>query len=261
MNLLGHQKAAFEILTELYTPETIMQSETHRKIISWYIRFDLFAGLMSGYKTVLGREWFAAHTDYYKRQARDRPNDIGARFEEYFATTRLLATDVALIFAAKTKGDMSDQEFGERCQELAGDMAQFAQTLETAYTKSSYFVKSFPKAIPPYPEQSWNPRDPDFLYAGDMFTMNFVLIDFWAIHLMFKYQMTMAQQLPPSGDLQELAFKMCKMVDATECYDQSPLGSLLGTQASLGIASLFLPKDEMHKMWCRRYFAVVEQKG
>ncbi|KAI6863453.1 hypothetical protein KC316_g20259, partial [Hortaea werneckii] len=87
VNLLGHQRAAHQILTDLYTPMTIMQDETRRKIIGWYIRFDLFAGMMSGGETNLGREWFAVHSDFYTRQTMDRPDDLGAKFEEYFATS------------------------------------------------------------------------------------------------------------------------------------------------------------------------------
>lgn len=260
---MGHQKAAYEILTELYTPQTIMQSETHRKIISWYVRFDLFAGLMSGSQTVLGREWFAAQYDYYTRQAKNKPNDRGSKFEEHFATSRLLATDVALLFAGKVTGSVSDQDFGEGIAKLTTGFADFRNALDTVYhSESATFVQSFPKPIPPFPKESWNAlEDPRFLYADGMFTMNFVMIDFWAIHLMFQYQCAVAQRQAPPPELYELACKVCKMIDALESSDQSPPGALLGAQASLGIASLFLPKDEMHKDWCRRKFALVEQKG
>lgn len=54
-NVVGHQKAAHRMLLELYSPETIMEDELQRKILSWYSRFGLTAGLISGYETVLGR--------------------------------------------------------------------------------------------------------------------------------------------------------------------------------------------------------------
>lgn len=56
INLLGHQKAAFEILTYLYTPETVMQTEIGRCALKWYSRFDVFGSLMGGFETVLSRE-------------------------------------------------------------------------------------------------------------------------------------------------------------------------------------------------------------
>lgn len=56
VNVVGRQKAAYRMLLELYSPDTIMDDELQRKILSWYSRFDLTAGLISGYETVLGRD-------------------------------------------------------------------------------------------------------------------------------------------------------------------------------------------------------------
>ncbi|KAK4548240.1 hypothetical protein LTR36_010110 [Oleoguttula mirabilis] len=261
VNLLGHQRAAYQILKDLFTPQTIMQDETRRRIISWYIRFDLFAGYMSGGETRLEREWFASCADFYRRQARDRPSDLGARFEEYFATSRLLATDVALLFAGKTKNTVTDEQFADDTSNLMGQFAKFGRTIQSAFTDPSCFVKSFPNAPHPGEEDIVEFRHPGYFYAGEFFTMNFVLIDFWAIELMFKYQLTMAQRQPPPPELTEIALKKCKMFEAVEHSGQGPSGSVLGFQASLGIASLFLPKDKRHTDWCRKKFALIEQHG
>ena len=264
MNLLGHQRAAHQILTDLFTPATIMQDETRRKVISWYIRFDLFAGMMSGGETVLGREWFASCAEYYKRTARDRPNDVGARFEGFFATSRLLATDVALTFASKTKNNISDEEFMTQIANLMQQFDTFGETIQTAFTDPSCFVKSFGSEATQSEDDITDFLDPNFLYEGELFTMNYVLIDFWAIELMFKYQLAMAQRQPPQpppSRLLDLSLKNCKMFEAIEVYDKGPRGAVLGCQASLGIASLFLPKDKRHTDWCRRKFALIEQNG
>ncbi|WPV27842.1 hypothetical protein CLAFUW7_07738 [Fulvia fulva] len=261
VNLLGHQKAALQILTDLFTPQTIMQDETRRKIINWYIRFDLFAGMMSGGETALGRDWFAAAADFYTRQTRDRPHDLGARFEEYFATSRLLATDVALLFAAKTQDKISDEEFMGSIQHLSIAFAEFGRTIETAFTDPSCFVRDFPRASAPYQDDLFNYRDPNFLYAGELSTMNFVLLDHWAIELMFKYQVTMATGQARSPELTDLALKKGKMFEAIQYGEQSGVAAVLGCQASLGILALFLPKDQRHTMWCRKKFAGIEQLG
>ncbi|KAI6790416.1 hypothetical protein KC332_g9923 [Hortaea werneckii] len=261
VNLLGHQRAAHQILTDLYTPMTIMQDETRRKIIGWYIRFDLFAGMMSGGETNLGREWFAVHSDFYTRQTMDRPDDLGAKFEEYFATSRLLATDVALVFAAKTKGTITHEQFSTRISALETQFEQFHERLSNALTDPSCFVRTFPKAPPPQPDDITDFRDPKFLYAGEYFTMNYVLIDFWAILLMFRYQLTVAQLRQPSPELAEIAHNKCKMFEAIQYHEHGPPGAVVGCQASLGIASLFLPKDRKHIDWCRRKYALVEQRG
>ncbi|KXS93645.1 hypothetical protein AC578_4208 [Pseudocercospora eumusae] len=261
LNLLGHQKAAYSILTDLFTPQTIMQDETRRKIITWYIRFDLFAGIMAGGETQLGREWFAASAEFYERQTRDKPTDLGARFEKYFADSRLLATDVALLFAGKTKNTISDEDFAMGLQKLSTQFADFGHEIEHAFTDSKCFIKSFPDAPEPQSDDLFDFRDPEFLYAGELSTMNFVLIDHWAIDLMFKYQTSLAMGREPGVELTSIALKKAKMFEAIQYGASSQQTAVLGCQASLGIMALFLPKDPAYMTWCRRKFALIEQLG
>jgi hypothetical protein len=217
--------------------------------------------MMSGSETRLGREWFAACQEHYRRQAKDRPEDLGAQYEDYFSTSRLLATDVALLFAGKVAGKIADEEFGATVQQLLASFASFGRTLENAFTDPSNYVKAFPGAPPPSNDEITNFRDPYFLRAGDLFTMNFVLLDFWAIDLMFKYNVTKVHGTAPTAELTEIALKSCKMFEAIQYSEDGPPGAILGCQASLGIASLFLPKNERHTTWCRKKYAIIEQKG
>jgi len=78
---------------------------------------------------------------------------------------------------------------------------------------------------------------------------------------MFRYQSLKAQYPTSPATLEEISLKKCKMFEAVEYYDQGPPGAIVGCQASLGLASLFLPKDKKHTDWCRRKFALIEQKG
>lgn len=65
VNLLGHQRAAYEILLELYTPETIVESGMTRAILGWYMKLDAFASLVSGSEMVLDKQWMSYCCDYY----------------------------------------------------------------------------------------------------------------------------------------------------------------------------------------------------
>lgn len=261
MNLLGHQKAAHQILIDLFTPQTIMQDETRRKIIAWYTRFDLFVGMMAGGVPALERTWFSASADFYQRSSQDNPNDLGARFEEYFATSRLLAADVMTLFDSNAKNAISDEQFAAGVEKLSVDFAEFSRTIATAFIDPSCFVKSFPDTSAEGDEDLFDFRDPNFLYAGELSTMNFVLLDQWAIELMFKYQVTLLTGQAPSVDLTEIAMKKCKMFDAIQYGGEGGPTAVLGAQASLGIQSLFLPKEMRYTMWCRRKFARIEQLG
>lgn len=238
-----------------------MQSETHRKIISWYIRFDLFAGLMSGYATVLGRDWFAACYDFYTRQARDRPNDLGSIFEEKFAKARLLATDVALLFGAKSKGHIGDAEFAIESAKLEEQFADMHYLLKTTFADTRKTIKSFPNAPTPDPNHFLDSTDPEFLYADELYTWNFIQIDFWAIEMLFKSQMCTARGQPPSEEVIGYAFKICKMFEALQYAAEDQKAVILGAQASLGIAVLYLPPEERYTMWARHKYALIEACG
>lgn len=262
INLLGHQRAAHQILLDLFTPQTIMQDETRRKIIGWYIRFDLFAGMMSGGETNLSRDWFAASRDFYTRNSRDRPDETLAQLDCYFAESRLLATDIALLFAAKQKQAIGDAEFARKASQLLAQSAEFGQELDNAFTDPSSFVHTFPNTPPPSEDDIADYRDPNFLLEGDLFTMNFVKLDYWSIDLMLKYQLSMTSRDHQfQQELTGIALKKCKMIEMIQHYEHGPPGVVLGCQASLGIGSLFLPKEPKYTNWSRRKFALMEQKG
>lgn len=261
VNLVGHQKAAHQIMTDLFTPQTIMQDETRRKIIAWYIRFDIFVSVMAGGDSTIGREWFVACAEFYRRQMADKPDDLGARFEAYFATSRLLATDTASVFAALKEGSLDYAHFTAEATRLEASYAAFEQRITSAFTDPSCFVKDWSNAPPPSEDDIVDFRDPDFLYAGELSTMNFVLLDFWGIDLVFKYQLLAARQQAPTQDLLEVALKQCKMFEAVRYGDQGPAGGVIGCQASLGLCAVFLPHDRKHTMWMRRRLALVEQLG
>ena len=91
--------------------------------------------------------------------------------------------------------------------------------------------------------------------------MNFVLLDFWAIDLMFKYNMAKLKGMTNTSELTSIALNSCKMFEAVQYSAVGPEGAIIGCQASLGIASLFLPKDQRHTTWSREKFALIEQLG
>ena len=55
-NLVGHHRAAHEMLLAKYTVDNIMATEFSRQNFSWYARFDLMEGLIAGNAAVLPRE-------------------------------------------------------------------------------------------------------------------------------------------------------------------------------------------------------------
>ncbi|KAK4981349.1 hypothetical protein LTR28_003159, partial [Elasticomyces elasticus] len=182
INLLAHRTVAYEILTGLHTPQTIMQDGTRRKMLDWYIRSDLLATLQFGYGTVQGREWFAAAYDFYREQARAKPGDAPTEFEKMSALIRLLATNVASLFARKGSGRISDKAFIMDCDMLAERFVEADRIIsKLAIDFSSTSPRESSDVADRYKSQ--------LLHADGLFTINFILMDLWSIALVFKYRL------------------------------------------------------------------------
>ena len=261
INLLGHQKAAYEILTELYTPTSIMADPMARIILGWYMRFDVFAGLMGGFETVLSREWFSYAQEFFQHQVTNEPDVLDWKIESAIAQHRLVATDMSLLFARKGKDELSDEQFLVENAIIARRIEEWRSKMDPALQDPRYLVTDFSGARPLDPEDIVNPYIPGVIYSGPLWVMNIAIIDWYAIDMMHKYQTALTMQTHPSADLGMKAYASCQLFEAVEFWPQSPPGTVIACQASLGIACLFLPRDETHSMWARRKLATIESNG
>ncbi|KAL8902790.1 MAG: hypothetical protein Q9207_004380 [Kuettlingeria erythrocarpa] len=261
VNLIGHQKAAHSMLTEFYAVETIMESELRRNILAWYARFDLFVGFLSGYETVLGREWIGAKEKFHTERARQHPGDISLRLEAAVASHRFIALDMALLFAKLKVGGISVPEFLSENEVLTARIDGWRQSLGPLLTDERYIVTSF-EGVPKQDEDDIvDPYRPGGLFRGPLFQMNFVLIDWLGSNIMHTYQTALITGRPAPPGLSEMALELCRVFESVEYWPESDRGSILQAQAGLGIAALFLPKDERHTMWIRRKLANIEGQG
>ncbi|KAF1830038.1 hypothetical protein BDW02DRAFT_121907 [Decorospora gaudefroyi] len=259
VNLMGHQKAAHDMLTRLYTPETITQSDFLLKVLLWYIRFDLFVGFQSGGESVLGREWYEAVHECYSQKVRENPDDIGMQYEERFASSRLVAKDSNDLFARAGKGQVSPQEFMIQLPLLKQRVESLQAALGPRLTDPSYKVHNMPGK--PDPEDIVNPYEPDVIWGGPLWTSNYLALDMWGIHFMFIISSSMALKQPLDPAVTKEAYKAVQFFEAVCAYPEAPPGALLEAQVSFAIATLFLPKDAKTVNWIRRTFAKIEASG
>ncbi|KAL8833000.1 MAG: hypothetical protein Q9170_004579 [Blastenia crenularia] len=261
VNLLGHHKAAYSMLTELHTVESIMESEVQRKILTWYLRFDLYLGFMSGYQTVLGREWYAANEQFYVEQARQHPSDTPAQVEAAVAGHRLLAMDMALLFAKLPRGAISFPDFSSQNVLLAQRIRNWKQGLEPLLADDRYLVLSFDGAAQRDDNDIVDPYRPGGLFHGPLWAMNFLMMDWLGTNILHTYQTALILKQPVPPGLVDSALEVCRLFETVEYWPGTVPGSVLSGQAGLAMAALFLPKDERHTMWIRRKLAVVESQG
>ena len=238
-----------------------MRSEMRRRTLEWYSRFDLFAGFMSGYELVLSRDWFSASDDYYRQQLSLAPGSPDLHVESAMARHRLLAMDMAMLFAKLPRGEITMQDFMQENLLITRRIGTWMDDLKPFLANKEYLVNSFENARPREPDDIVDPYVPGGLYQGHLWPVNFMLLDWTAIEMMHKYQTASVLQQQPPPELEYLALEICRLFETIEYWPHSPPGAVVAAQAVIGIATLYLPKDGRHTMWCRRKLATVEGLG
>ncbi|KAI9732649.1 MAG: hypothetical protein M1834_003986 [Cirrosporium novae-zelandiae] len=260
INLFGHQKAALEMMRDLYTPTSINKTEVGRYIFSWYARFDIFAGLLARSGTILEPEWFYANHHYYEQQVARFPTNFHHKIEATVAYYRVLSMDMANLFTKLPNGAISIDDFTIENNTISSRIASIRKVLNDLIDPQ-YVVTTFPSHPPLSPSDIVNPYLPGGLFKGPHHILNHMYLDLLALDLMHKSQTCLLLQQPLPPELGENALEQCRIFEAVEMWPESPEGALLNAHASLGLASVYLPKDERHAMWCRRKLAGIEQLG
>ena len=238
-----------------------METELRRKSLEWYSRFDLFAGLMAGHELVLGRDWFCANDDYYRQQLSQYPESISSHFESAIARHHMIAMDMAMLFAKLPRGEISMQDFMRDNALITRRIRTWMDELDPLLSNKKYLVTSFEGAREREPEDIVDPYTPGGLYQGDLWPVNFMMLDWTALEMMHKYQTALMLQQQPPPEVQHLALEICRLFETIEYWPHSPAGAVVAAQAAIGTATLYLLKDERHTMWCRRKLAKVEGLG
>ena len=249
------------MLVELYNPQTVMNTEASRKILAWYSRFDLWAGVMAGSEVALSREWFCASVEYYKQMSILDPTSLGLKIELILASHRLLGMDMALLCAKLPRGTISVQDFTREIQIIADKISTWRTNLDELVANQAHLIVSYEGAPKPDPEDIVDPYRPGGLYRGPLWTWNYLMLDWYAFKIMHAFQVALMLQRSPPADLGQYALELCRIFEAIEYWQGSPPAAILPAQVSLGIAGLFLQKDERHIMWIRRKLASIENTG
>jgi len=260
VNLVDHQQAAHTLMCEVLTPQTILTNELHRHIFIWYGLLDITVGLLAGNETILSRDWYTAIEEYDAEQAAANPNDVRKQVSLVGSTVRRFGMDFASLYAKLSRGMMPMQEFLIRNEELSETLQNMRNLLQS-FDGSEYMVTSYPQTELLEDDNIFNPHVPFRFFTGPMWDINFAWIDFLATELMFKYQCSVALQKPAASELGKLALEQCCAMESVSRWPKKEIGTMLAFHSSLGIASMFLPKDVKHAMWCRKKYALLEQNG
>ena len=248
------------MLLDLYTSSSILDSELRRRILAWYLRFDLYGSIISGHETLAGRRWFMALAEYYHGKVSAFPENIDFKIEAAISDLWIVSTDMAQLFARFARGDLPLEVFNSECDAFGELIDAWKDRLDPVFGDNQYLVRSFDGKAKD-PDDIVDPYQPGGLYSAPLTTFNFMVADWLAIRAMFRYKKALALQEDPPSDLSALALELCRIFEAIEYSAELPPEAVLKAHASLGVASLFLPKDDRHTMWCRRKMAKIESLG
>lgn len=261
VNLSGHQKAAMSIVTEIFTPESIMQSPV-RELLTWYIRFDVFVAMMGGFETALPREWFTTAVSWSHQKSDENPNDLSWRVEVQATTLRLISVDMSLLYARSVRGEISHDAFAEEYSNLTAQLFQWKEKLDPAITDAKYLVTDFQHQQPLTEDDVVNPYNPGYLYKPPLFSTTILFLEWHSIIIMhMSRQEGYGLQHEPSDELRQLAISACEMFETVRLWPETPPGAIIAVQSCLAIACLFVPRDQKYHMWIRRRYASLEAAG
>lgn len=250
------------MLLELYSVDSIMGNEMQRAILSWYSHFDVSAGLMYRHETMLSPEWFMASENFHERQSKRYGGNMDYQIEYLIASYRVMVSDMTLLFAKVSRGDINIGDFMVDNIQVSTRIAAWKQHLDVLCTEARTTVGSFTIQTMPHREEIIDPHMPGGFYKEGLWTLNLLLMDGYAIDMVHRYHgALMLQQLPPP-ELAQLALETCSLFEALDSFwPDAPPGAVISAQAVIGIAASFLPKDDGYTMWCRRKLAKIESMG
>ncbi|KAH0497022.1 hypothetical protein TgHK011_004358 [Trichoderma gracile] len=261
VNLMGHQKAAYEILIRIYKPWTVMETAIGRMCLSWYARFDNIVALMGRIPTEIPRVWFTSMIAYYQRQIACNPKDLRWRIEDRSARLRLISWDMSILYARGSAKEISASDYADQHKYLTEQLEIWKANWDPALCDEQFLVTDFNWRLPLNSDDIVDPYRPGLLYDHPLFNNTVITMEWHSILIMHKSQAPDLSNEKLLAEVSSHAFAVCELFECLEFWPDLPPGALIAVQPCLAIAALFLPHEPSHNMWLRRKFALLETQG
>jgi hypothetical protein len=259
---MGHQRAAFEVINELFTPQSAMQTSMSRTILTWYVRFDVFVGIMGNFETALPREWFSTAVDFYVAQAESEPDNVTWKTEERSARLRLISMEMSILYGKGARGALAGDQYLAEHRRLSQELQDWKDSWDPAMTDPGFLVTDFSANEPMAPDDVVKRFTPGILYHPPLFASTLLTCEWRSVVIMHGSQaITDTGAESQLAILGEHAYAICQTFETVERWPSTPKGSLISIHACLAIATLFVPREPKHHNWIRRKFALLESMG
>ncbi|PYH47518.1 C6 finger domain protein [Aspergillus saccharolyticus JOP 1030-1] len=260
VNLIDHHQAAHALMRELLTTESINTNELHQHIFLWYARFDVVAGILAGNEAILSRDWYVAKEEYDAQQAADDPSNVDKQLAWASSINRRFGLEMASLYAKLSRGMIPIEEFMVQ-NELLGQTLERMKAILVRLQDSEYTVQDYPHRVPLTEDDIVDPYVPGGMQCGPLWEANFVWIDYLSTKAMYKYQSFLALRQTSMAELADLSLEQCRLMESVDRWPGKENGAILAFKNSVGMAAMFLPREDKYIMWARRKFASLEQQG
>ncbi|OAQ97962.1 hypothetical protein LLEC1_00518 [Akanthomyces lecanii] len=260
LNLMGHQRAALELFTKLFTPQTVVETRIGQICLTWYSRFDAGIAFLRTVRSSFSRDWLTGAAAYYRERISQEPNEIRWRAEERLIRLHIIRYDMAVLFSA-TDGDMSESSFSEEHEKITIQLMKWRDTWDTVLTAPNYAVRDYSWRPKSDLDDIIDPCEPGLLYTPPLFSSTIVSVEWHALIILHK---SLAKTVPREklmADLVRHSHAVCQLFEALEHWPSTPKGVLLGLGPFLVLVALFLPRDLRHRSWLWRKLALLETMG
>lgn len=258
---MGHQRASHDLLTKLFTPQMVADDFMIRRIFLWYIHYDIMSSFLGGAAARLDRQWYLVPGVACLEQAKADPSDLACQLDGFMSPLWIMGEDLSYLVGAKKLGKLTNEQYATSADKLLGKVMAHEKLIKETFSDSTYYSKSFSRAPPSSESDVTDFRDPNYVFRGKWFPMNFILMAVWSLMVTIDLQTSALQHQPHSPTLWKTALKICKMIEGIEYCDDSPPGAFRPCATSLVTASIASPLDKKHIDWCCRKLANCERQG
>ncbi|EFY93461.1 C6 finger domain protein, putative [Metarhizium acridum CQMa 102] len=261
INLMGHQKAAFQVIRKIFTPDTVMHTPVGRACIDWYTRYDCYVAIMGGFPTDLPREWFNRMNEYNESQLGASPDELRWKISSRSTQLRSVSYDMSMLYARGSRGQIGPEDFTKEHKRITDELLEWKSTWDAALSLPEYLVTDFSYQRDVDPGDIVNPYMPGLLYKQPLFTNTLITTEWTSIMLMHLSQSSDTPAEQVFMEMAKHAYTICQYFETVELWPLKPKGALIPLQPCISIAALFLPRDSRHQMWVRRKFALLDTMG
>lgn len=136
---------------------------------------------------------------------------------------------MALLLARLSREALEVEEFRIENGELSMRISIWEQHLYILFDEVRCQVKTFEIKRKPCSKDVVEPHMPSGIFLEGLCSLNLLLMDWYGLNLMHKYQTALILQQSQPPKLPLIAWELCRLFEAIDCWSEAPSGVVLST--------------------------------